>query len=37
VTVHGVAVTATNRDDIATYSAGIGGGTVGIAVPLRST
>jgi hypothetical protein len=32
VTVHGVAVSATSRDDIETYSAGIGGGTVGVAV-----
>ena len=31
-TCRGVAVTATNRDDIATYSVGIGGGTVGVAV-----
>ena len=32
VMVRGVAISATNRDDIATYSVGIGGGTVGIAV-----
>jgi hypothetical protein len=31
-TVRGVAVAATNRDDIETYSAAIGGGTVGVAV-----
>src|SRR5205823_13209292 len=31
-TVQGVAISATNRDDIETYSAAIGGGTVGVAV-----
>ena len=31
-TVKGVAVAATSRDDIETYSAAIGGGTVGVAV-----
>ena len=31
-TVRGVAIAATNRDDIETYSAAIGGGTVGVAV-----
>ena len=32
VTVRGVAVSATNRDDIETYSVGLAGGTVGVAV-----
>jgi hypothetical protein len=31
-TVRGVAVSATNRDDVKTFSAAIGGGTVGVAV-----
>ena len=31
-TIRGVAVAATNQDDIETYSAAIGGGTVGVAV-----
>ena len=31
-TVRGVAISATNRDDIETYSAAVGGGTVGVAV-----
>ena len=32
VKVHGVAVSATNTDEINTYSAAVGGGTVGVAV-----
>jgi len=32
VTVRGVAVSATSRDDIGTYSVGLAGGTVGVAV-----